>query len=153
MPVCQSCGSDQPQENNFCANCGSDLREASERTQAFAPISTEEPVEGLGELSFQPDEHPSVLIKRGTQEPELFRLPSGETITIGRDPSSSLFLDDITISRKHAALTYNGKVSIIKDLGSTNGTYVNRDLIDEKVLHNGDEVQIGKYVLAFLVKE
>jgi pSer/pThr/pTyr-binding forkhead associated (FHA) protein len=80
-------------------------------------------------------------------------MPQGERTTVGRSPDCDIFLDDVTVSRKHAVmLDRNGEVSI-EDLGSLNGTFVNRKRIDSATrLQSGDEVQIGKYRLSFISK-
>ena len=78
-----------------------------------------------------------------------FSPDEGQTL-IGRSPECHVFLDDVTVSRRHAELTRDGDTFSIKDLGSLNGTYVNRRRIETAVLENDDEVQIGKYRLTFL---
>ncbi len=70
-------------------------------------------------------------------------------VTAGRDPSADIFLDDVTVSRKHAEFTGEAGQFTVRDVGSLNGTYVNRSRIDEATLQAGDEVQIGKYRLTF----
>ncbi|WP_147917487.1 FHA domain-containing protein [Ruania zhangjianzhongii] len=70
-------------------------------------------------------------------------------VTSGRDPAADIFLDDVTVSRKHAEFVGEAGQFTVRDIGSLNGTYVNRSRIDDAVLHAGDEVQIGKYRLTF----
>ncbi len=70
-------------------------------------------------------------------------------ITIGRIPESDIFLDDITISRKHAEIIKKGDEFVIKDLGSLNGSYINGKIVDSAVLQNMDRIQIGKYMFLF----
>ena len=70
-------------------------------------------------------------------------------VTAGRHQDSDIFLDDISVSRRHATFTRTPEGIVVKDLGSLNGTYVNRDLVDECLLRHGDEVQIGKFRLVF----
>jgi pSer/pThr/pTyr-binding forkhead associated (FHA) protein len=70
-------------------------------------------------------------------------------VTAGRHPDSDIFLDDVTVSRRHAEFRRDGQSVKVRDVGSLNGTYVNRDRIDEVTLSNGDEVQIGKYRLVY----
>ncbi len=74
----------------------------------------------------------------------------GERLTIGRRPDSDIFLDDVTVSRDHAVLVRRGDDFFLDDCGSLNGTYVNRKRIESHRLADGDELQIGKYKLAFL---
>ncbi len=71
-------------------------------------------------------------------------------LTVGRRPDSDLFLDDVTVSRDHAVVVKRGEHYYLDDCGSLNGTYVNRRRIDSQRLNDGDELQIGKYKLAFL---
>jgi len=80
---------------------------------------------------------------------QTFHPPEGKTL-IGRSPECQIFLDDVTVSRRHAELERNGETFSIRDLGSLNGTYVNRRRIESAVLQDDDEVQIGKYRLTFL---
>ena len=67
----------------------------------------------------------------------------------GPHPDSDIFLDDVTVSRKHATFVARGGTYVVRDSGSLNGTYVNRERIDETTLHQGDEVQIGKFRLVY----
>jgi pSer/pThr/pTyr-binding forkhead associated (FHA) protein len=79
--------------------------------------------------------------------------PQGDRTTVGRSPDNDIFLDDVTVSRKHAVLVQSGEELRIEDLGSLNGTFVNRRRIDSAtLLESGDEVQIGKYRLSFISK-
>jgi pSer/pThr/pTyr-binding forkhead associated (FHA) protein len=80
---------------------------------------------------------------------QTFHPPEGKTL-IGRSPECQIFLDDVTVSRRHAELERNGDTFSIQDLGSLNGTYVNRRRIESAVLQDDDEVQVGKYRLTFL---
>ena len=79
-------------------------------------------------------------------------VPEGELTTIGRSPDCDIFLDDVTVSRKHAALVRKNGDLFIEDQGSLNGTFLNRKRIESALLENGDELQIGKYKLTFLEK-
>lgn len=72
-----------------------------------------------------------------------------DVISVGRDSRADILLDDSTVSRAHAVFRRNGNVFTIADSGSLNGTYVNRERVDEAVLHNGDEIMIGKFRLVF----
>jgi pSer/pThr/pTyr-binding forkhead associated (FHA) protein len=90
-----------------------------------------------------------VIRTGGGRSGESFPL-EGERLTIGRRPDSDIFLDDVTVSRDHALLVHRGNGYYIDDCGSLNGTYVNRRRIESHRLFSGDELQIGKYKLAFL---
>ena len=89
-----------------------------------------------------------LVVRRGPNVGARFLLDSDVT-TAGRHPDADIFLDDVTVSRKHAQFLRSGTSFTVKDNGSLNGTYVNRERIDESVLQTGDEVQIGKYRLVF----
>ncbi len=80
-------------------------------------------------------------------------LLDGDLTTVGRHPSSDIFLDDVTVSRKHAEFVRDGNGFVVRDVGSLNGTYVNRERVDARSLSTGDEVQIGKFRLVVHVGE
>ena len=90
-----------------------------------------------------------VFIHRGAQKGSRFHV-SAEGVSIGRSPESSIFLDDVTVSRKHASIEKVGTNFTFKDSGSLNGSYVNNESVTEKVLSSGDEIQIGKFHLLFI---
>ena len=93
---------------------------------------------------------PALVVRAGGgMAGQTFQPEAGRTL-IGRSPECEIFLDDVTVSRRHAELERVGDVFTIRDLGSLNGTYVNRRRIESAVLENDDEVQIGKYRLTFL---
>ncbi|PKW25386.1 FHA domain-containing protein [Phycicoccus duodecadis] len=89
-----------------------------------------------------------LVVLRGPNTGARFLLDDDEVLS-GRHPDSDIFLDDVTVSRKHAVFRRSGDTFVVRDVGSLNGTYVNRDLVDEAVLRTGDEVQIGKFRLVF----
>lgn len=90
-----------------------------------------------------------LLVQRGPDAGARFLLDT-DLVTVGRHPDSDIFLDDISVSRRHANFTRTETGYVISDLGSLNGSYVNRDRIDTDVaLTGGDEVQIGKYRLIY----
>jgi pSer/pThr/pTyr-binding forkhead associated (FHA) protein len=89
-----------------------------------------------------------LIVQRGPNAGARFLLDADE-VTSGRHPSSDIFLDDVTVSRRHAVFARDPEGYAVRDVGSLNGTYVNRQRIDESVLHQGDEVQIGKFRLVY----
>ena len=91
-----------------------------------------------------------LVVRNGRLAGTTFELP--EKAIVGRHPSSTIFLNDITVSRKHAEFHRLGALYWITDLGSLNGTYVNRERVEETALEPGDEVQIGKFRFVFLAK-
>lgn len=90
-----------------------------------------------------------VIIHRGAQKGARF-LVTATGVTIGRSPESAIFLDDVTVSRKHASIEKSGANFTFKDSGSLNGSYLNNESVTEKVLTSGDEIQIGKFHLLFI---
>lgn len=146
---CPECGTSVSEGSNYCPRCGAFIgSETSASTGTWKAGETGE-LQAVGHV---PEEHDaSVLVIRsgGGRAGESFVL-EGDRQTIGRRPESSVFLDDITVSRDHAVLVHRGGDWWIDDCGSLNGTYVNRERIDSLKLGDGDELQVGKYRLAFL---
>ena len=95
-----------------------------------------------------PQGHALLVVQKGPGAGSRFLLDADE-VTAGRHPESGIFLDDVTVSRRHAVFRRSGDSFTVEDAGSLNGTYVNRDRIDEVLLQGGDEVQIGKYRLVY----
>ncbi|RAV32575.1 oxoglutarate dehydrogenase inhibitor Odhl [Corynebacterium heidelbergense] len=116
------------------------LKEMESSAQAEASPSG---VEGL------PDGSALLVVKRGPNAGSRFLLDQ-ETTAAGRHPDSDIFLDDVTVSRRHAEFRRNGEEYEVVDVGSLNGTYVNREPTNSSTLSNGDEIQIGKFRLVFL---
>ncbi len=156
--TCTECGTVLPDGVNFCSNCGAALRShTGDTTRVIPSISAEEPHaelfdSQLAALESVPDGGAVLLVVRGPNQGSQYVL-EGESTTAGRHTQSDIFLDDVTVSRHHATITDRGGHRWIADNNSLNGTYVNRTLIDGEVaLRSGDEVQIGKFRLVFLVK-
>ena len=113
----------------------------------FAPEElADDPAATLGDLP----KGPALVVRSGGGRAGESFFPSGERTLIGRSPDCDVFLDDVTVSRKHAEILRDGETFTIKDLGSLNGTFVNRRRIESGELEDDDEVQIGKYRLTFL---
>ncbi len=93
-----------------------------------------------------------LVVLRGPNTGARFLLDDDEVMS-GRHPDSDIFLDDVTVSRKHAVFRRTDNGFVVRDVGSLNGTYVNRELVDEVVLTTGDEVQIGKFRLVFYASQ
>jgi pSer/pThr/pTyr-binding forkhead associated (FHA) protein len=170
MPFCTNCGHDNPEGANFCSQCGTALRPAgperpaeSTGTIALSAIDADrggERPEDTGELTdgeaaaveALPAGNALLVVRRGPNAGSRFLLDTDVT-TAGRHPDSDIFLDDVTVSRRHAefrrAAMAGGNAFSVHDVGSLNGTYVNRDRIDDAPLSSGDEVQVGKYRLVF----
>jgi hypothetical protein len=149
---CPECGFQNPEAANYCAKCGALLVRDSgaETTMTYLPEEGEEDVsEVLEDLGVK---GPALVVRSGGgRTGETFH-PESERTTIGRSPECEIFLDDVTVSRKHAVLTQRDGAFFIEDLGSLNGTFLNRRRIESGQLSDGDELQIGKYRLTFLLK-
>ena len=150
---CNQCGHRNPEGSNFCSSCGAVLSatpgEDSTATIVFNPaedLLDEELADALDEI---PPGLAMLLVRKGPNAGSKFLLEA-EVTTAGRHPESEIFLDDITVSRRHAEITRRAGLYSLRDVGSLNGTYVNRDRVDEVPLANGDELQIGKFKLVFL---
>ena len=159
---CARCGRASPEGARFCSHCGAPLvRGGGERPgESTSTISLGRPDDDLGEdlypdsASFGalPPGSALLLVMRGPNAGSRFRL-DGELTTAGRHPDSDIFLDDVTVSRRHAEFYRHGARFTVRDVGSLNGTYVNRERIEEAELTGGDEVQIGKFRLLFLTSQ
>ena len=152
---CTNCGHKNPEGSNFCSSCGRPLQEGSSdsNTTTFSFQTGDLEVDLEDEIHISPDEleggRAVLIVKRGPNAGSKFFLDADKT-TIGRHPESEIFLDDITVSRRHAELRRAEESYSLHDVGSLNGTYVNRDRVEEAGLHSGDEIQIGKFKLVFL---
>ena len=167
MPVCPHCGHDTPDTAaRFCAACGRSLQPGSRDNVESAAETTS--MLNLGpDAGDAADAEPAagapdqavierlstgtalLVVRRGPASGARFLLDADVT-TAGRHPDSDIFLDDITVSRRHAEFSREGLGFRLRDMGSLNGTYVNRSRIDDATLVSGDEVQIGKYRLLYL---
>lgn len=167
---CTACGTENPPGSHFCANCGTELQAgaaggaASGRPGSGADvtrtISTGGHLPDADTDSFSTEAHQGavdalppgsalLVVKRGPNAGSRFLLDHDVT-TAGRHPDSDIFLDDVTVSRRHAEFRREGSGYTVHDVGSLNGTYVNREPVDAVALSGGDEVQIGKFRLVYL---
>jgi hypothetical protein len=151
---CPECGFQNPEAANYCSKCGALLvkdEPGSETTMSYSPEDGDEDAGvALEELA---TEGPALVVRSGGGRAGEHFVPQGERTTIGRSPDCDIFLDDVTVSRKHAVLLQQDGTFRIEDLGSLNGTFLNRKRIESaETLENGDELQIGKYRLTFLAK-
>jgi pSer/pThr/pTyr-binding forkhead associated (FHA) protein len=148
---CPECGFQNPEAANYCSKCGALLvrDEQGETTMTFVPDDSEE--EGQPELEDFGIKGPALVVRSGGgRAGETFELSAAQT-TIGRSPDCDIFLDDVTVSRRHAVVSHKDGSLKIEDLGSLNGTFLNRRRIETGGdLTDGDELQIGKYRLTFL---
>jgi hypothetical protein len=161
---CTQCGQQNPEDARFCARCGAPLTVpgGSEpagggadqtTTLSMAGLETTEEHGGadVGDVGVEslPSGTALLVVKRGPNAGSRFLLDKDVT-TVGRHPESDIFLDDVTVSRRHAEFTRVGDGFVVRDVGSLNGTYLNRERLEEAPLSNGDEVQIGKFRLVYL---
>jgi hypothetical protein len=147
---CPECGFQNPEAANYCARCGALLVRDPTGADTTMTFSPEELAEDGGEsLEDMGLEGPALVVRSGGgRQGETFH-PQGERTTIGRSPDCGIFLDDVTVSRRHAVLSERDGTFTIEDQGSLNGTFLNRKRIESAELENGDELQIGKYRLIF----
>jgi pSer/pThr/pTyr-binding forkhead associated (FHA) protein len=165
---CTQCGQQNPDDSRFCARCGAPLSTGGaggdrgvETTSTIslsalegaleegAAPAAESGADDTGPTEALPPGSALLVVKRGPNAGSRFLLDADVT-TAGRHPESDIFLDDVTVSRRHAEFVREGDRFLVRDVGSLNGTYLNRGRIDAAALSGGDEVQIGKYRLVFL---
>jgi pSer/pThr/pTyr-binding forkhead associated (FHA) protein len=150
---CPECGFANADGASYCQRCGAFLASSEPppgvSTATYRVGETGE-IEAL-ELSDVLGGATLVIRAGGGRAGESFALTS-DRLTVGRRPESDVFLDDVTVSRDHALVVRRGSDYYLDDCGSLNGTYVNRQRIDSHRLADGDELQIGKYKLAFLFR-
>ena len=147
---CPKCGSESSAEARFCSVCGTALTDPTADTTTMVAVSADRESVELSdqELAAVKELAPGnalLIVNRGQGDTNRFLIDADIT-NVGRHPESDIFLDDITVSRHHAKFVRSGAKLYLEDLGSLNGTYVNRTLLDGRtVLREGDEIQIGKY--------
>ena len=150
---CPECGFQNPEAANYCSRCGALLVKDApgvDTTMTFTPDESE--VEAALAVEDARARGPALVVRSGGgRAGETFR-PEGERTTIGRSPECGIFLDDVTVSRRHAVLVEREGAFYVEDLGSLNGTYVNRRRIESARLEDGDELQVGKYRFTFLLR-
>ena len=146
---CPECGFQNPEASNYCSRCGALLvsEAGAETTMSFEIEEEGDETDLRTALGIT---GPAPVVRSGGGMAGQSFQPGEGTTVIGRSPECDLFLDDVTVSRRHAELVGEGDTFTIRDLGSLNGTYVNRKRIESAVLEDDDEVQIGKYRLTFL---
>lgn len=151
---CNRCGHRNPPVSGFCSACGSVLDVVDDRTITLAKVDPLMDAPGPADdvkvdLGGIPDGEALLVVRGGDGEGDSFSLRTQVT-TIGRHPESDIMLDDITVSRRHSEIRLVDGRYVVSDAGSLNGTYVNQGRVDNAVLQQGDEVQVGKFHLVFL---
>jgi hypothetical protein len=163
---CSQCNRSNPGGARYCSNCGAPLIRAAqqdggwggagETTSMISPINgdadyTDEPYPDYSAVDTLPPGTALLIVLRGPNAGSRFLLDDDFT-SAGRHPDSDIFLDDVTVSRRHAEFYRQDERFSVRDVGSLNGTYVNRERIEEAELFGGDEVQIGKFRVLFLTR-
>ncbi|MHB8895759.1 MAG: FHA domain-containing protein [Candidatus Geothermincolia bacterium] len=152
---CPACGRNNPEDSAYCCQCGAYLAPSPEGDTTITLTPVEAEVEPEADIAVPDDELTAgasmLVVKRGPNAGTRFVLTKPVT-TAGRHPESDVFLDDITVSRRHAEIRNDSGAFRIVDMGSLNGTYVNKLRVEEADLSSGDEIQIGKFRLIFFCK-
>lgn len=172
MSSCPRCGTQAAETSRFCSHCGAPLGGGAPATERPSETTSTISISGLeaydaeatGQTPMLPPEALSavenlplgsalLIVRRGPNSGSRFLL-DGALTTAGRHPESDIFLDDFTVSRRHVEFRRGSDGAFtVADVGSLNGTYVNREPIDAVVVNNGDEVQIGKFRLVFFASQ
>ncbi len=143
--ACLTCGHLNAPDANFCSACGTELPARDEATTGTIPVVGVD-VAGEGEQG-------QLVVIRGESAGARFPLTDDVT-TIGRHPDSRVFLDDVTVSRRHAEVVANpDRTFTVRDVGSMNGTYLNGERVQAAALREGAQLQIGRYRLVFVIGE
>lgn len=154
--TCRRCGHANEAGANFCSSCGAPLAGGAGPDDTTASLAALEERHELDEelgsaLAELPVGMGMLVVRRGPNAGSRYLLDD-DTVAVGRHPDSEIFLDDITVSRRHAVVRrLDGGGYDISDVGSLNGTYVNHERVETAPLHYLDELQVGRFVLTFLV--
>jgi len=148
---CPKCHKKNPDNRQTCLSCGSDLSKTANLGKTISFYLPNEAIDknqavNLDEMTA---EGPVLVVVKGRNVGEMLALKKNET-TLGRDPKSDIFLNDITVSREHALIRTDNKKAVIEDVGSLNGTYINNKPIETADLKSRDEIQIGKFKFVFM---
>ena len=149
---CPECGFANGDGANYCQRCGAFLVQSEPppgATTASYKVGESDELEPMDPRDLPARGRALVIRAGGGRAGEAFPLEK-DRLTVGRNPDSDIFLDDVTVSRDHAIIVRRGQDFHLDDCGSLNGTYVNRQRVESALLRHGDELQIGKYKVAFL---
>ena len=156
--ACSSCGYVNPLGARFCSSCG-----VPQRVEGVGehPTATHDAVVGIADTTeanpfvsgeFPPGISALFIVRDGPKRGSRIHLDA-DSVTVGRHPESDIFLDDVTVSRRHAEVVRSGTQFEVVDAGSLNGTYVNQDRVERQMLVSGDTVQVGKFKLVYVTVE
>lgn len=143
MEQCPTCGA-HALSGGVCAECGAAAEGATASFEVVSEVPDSAYVPEVGVTDV-----PVLIVRKGAEVGERFYLEQPR-ITVGRDPASDIFLNDVTVSRAHAVLRLDGSHVHIEDVGSLNGTYVNDAIVTRATLTSGDTVQIGRFQMVYL---
>jgi pSer/pThr/pTyr-binding forkhead associated (FHA) protein len=149
---CSRCGQPVSEDARFCAACGAPVADdgaSANDTTASIELGALDPAHQPEELPLLEPGTGMLVVVRGPNAGSRFLLDRDIT-TVGRHPDADIFLDDVTVSRRHAELRRTDEGMLVRDLGSLNGTYVNGERVDERLLVTSEEVQIGRFKLLFV---
>lgn len=152
---CEQCGEQVPEVANFCPSCGAALQAPTpsvaktEDTTASLEIGALDPEHEVGDLPDLAAGTGMLVVVRGPNAGSRYLLDRAET-SVGRHADADIFLDDVTVSRRHVTLRQVEHGIVLHDNGSLNGSYVNGERVEERPLATGDEVQIGRFKLMFV---
>ncbi len=145
---CASCGGANPSTARVCVHCGAPMVVDPTTESLDAEALAQALDDHEADLEQFPVHAGLLVVKRGPKAGSRYALDA-DVVTAGRHPDSDIFLDDVTVSRRHAEILREGARYRVRDVGSLNGTYVNRKRVDEALLHDGDELQVGMFKLVF----
>lgn len=152
---CEQCGEQVPEEANFCPSCGAALHATkgsvakTDDTTGSLEVGALDPEHEVVDLPDLAAGTGMLVVVRGPNAGSRYLLDRAET-SVGRHADADIFLDDVTVSRRHVTLRQTEHGIVMQDNGSLNGSYVNGERVEERSLATGDEVQIGRFKLMFV---
>ena len=151
--TCAACGHRNDPGANFCSSCGERVAGGPDDPTAAIPVIVDNHPEQtdddhLADRDGFAQQMGILVVNEGPKAGSRYALDS-PIVRAGRHPESEIFLDDVTVSRRHVEITNDNGAYTARDVGSLNGTYLNRERIEEATLVDGDELQIGRFKLQF----
>ncbi len=152
---CNQCGHRNPPRASFCSSCGAVLDLPDDRTIVIAQIDPTQDAHGSGDnasIRLGDVTGWGVLVVRSGEMTGVRFALTNQITRIGRNPECEILFDDITVSRSHAEIAASIDGLMVHDLGSLNGTYINRQIVDRSPLVHGDELQVGRFHMILFSK-